>query len=316
VNTVVSESACAVVGECPGVAGRFGAAVIGLTSAVPSRALGGVDPARLRSDDPALLIQNATQWWDTYLMINGQFAPSGELSPSNIQYFGPRSGEMPFILYPNDLLVAPGVLEDCEFTFDGASHLGYGSLGAGIWSYDDAASQWGLLGVVTWGNAAAPLAENRPNTGVSIFTIQHWLEPLLERPSPCSAGGPQASYCQNCTRGKGYWKTHNRYRNNQNQQIPWPMDEDTLLCGQTWLSILQAPAGGNTWISLAQAWICAKLNVANLAPSGPIQSALTNAEALLTGCTISAQDQATALSLATELHDYNQGTSGPGRCDK
>jgi hypothetical protein len=44
-----------------------------------------------------------------------------------------------------------------------------------------------------------------------------------------------------CTLTQGYWKTHHRFARNKSQRAPWPVDENTLLCGRTWLATLDTP---------------------------------------------------------------------------
>ncbi len=133
---------------------------------------------------------------------------------------------------------------------------------------------------------------------------------FVESGCPCLEG---------CTFTQGYWKNHNQYRNNPSQQIPWPIDENTLLCGQTWLDILDTPTGGNAWLNLAHQWIAARLNVANGATTSTlvvdIATVLADAESLLLSCSIATGDIAYALDLKDYLDQYNNGIIGPGHCD-
>jgi cysteine-rich repeat protein len=90
-----------------------------------------------------------------------------------------------------------------------------------------------------------------------------------------------------------------------------------MLCDQTWLDILKTPPrGGNAFYILGHQWIATKLNVANGAATTPeVDDALTEAEALLSGCEISQEDRQEALALASLLDDYNNGVVGPPKCD-
>jgi len=106
-----------------------------------------------------------------------------------------------------------------------------------------------------------------------------------------------------CTHTQGYWK-HNEV---------WPMP-NTVVCGQTWLEILETPPKGDPWYVLAHQWIAASLNVgADAAP--PADDALIQAEVLLSDCVIDADEHDAALELAEQLDAYNSGELGPGHCD-
>jgi outer membrane protein assembly factor BamB len=130
-------------------------------------------------------------------------------------------------------------------------------------------------------------------------------------PTATQAPGP------NCTLTIGYWKNHSKYSVKQSQNTPWPVSEDTLLCGMSWYDILQSDPEGNDWLNLAHQWIGAELNTANgaSAPSG-VQNALAQAEALLSGnCAFMPKDQtALATQLTVLLESYNSGRIGPGHC--
>lgn len=119
-----------------------------------------------------------------------------------------------------------------------------------------------------------------------------------------------------CTRTLGFWKTHNRFAGNKNQKQPWPIDENTSLCGRSWLDILKTPPRGDAFLILAHQWIAARLNVASgAAAPASVTAALAEAEALLNGCSISASDRAGALELSALLDQYNNGVIGPGHCE-
>jgi hypothetical protein len=119
-----------------------------------------------------------------------------------------------------------------------------------------------------------------------------------------------------CTLTQGYWKNHNRFTANPSQQIPWPIDEDTLLCGETWLDNLNtAPKGGNAFYILAHQWIAAVLNVADGADDSDVAAEIAEAEVLLNSCVFDTSDRDRAIELADILADYNEGAIGPGHCD-
>lgn len=119
-----------------------------------------------------------------------------------------------------------------------------------------------------------------------------------------------------CTFTQGYWKNHNRFRKQKNQNTPWPIDEDTLLCGETWLDNLKtSPKKGNAFYILSHQWIAASLNVANGADDSDIAAELAEAEVLLNSCVFNTTDRFRAIELAGILGDFNEGTTGPGHCD-
>lgn len=117
-----------------------------------------------------------------------------------------------------------------------------------------------------------------------------------------------------CTLTQGYWKNHSRYATQLGQAVPWPLSEDTLLCGMTWYQILQTDPQGNAWMILAHQWIAAKLNEAKGASVPPgVQAALSQAQTLLAAhCASLPPSPATDLS--TLLDEYNNGILGPGHC--
>ncbi len=121
---------------------------------------------------------------------------------------------------------------------------------------------------------------------------------------------------EGCTLTQGYWKNHNKYATTPSQQIPWPISEDTLMCGESWLEILETPPAGDKWYILAHQYIAARLNIAKGASTpAAVIAALSAAEALLPGCSIDPADEATAIAAAETLDDYNNGLIGPGHCD-
>src|SRR5262245_25613162 len=134
------------------------------------------------------------------------------------------------------------------------------------------------------------------------------------QPAGATSRGGRGS--ENCTRTLGYWKNHSAHADNPSQQIPWPISEETLLCGETWYNILFEPAHGDAWLILAHQWIPAKLNVASGASDDDLGTALDDAEDLLVnncgGIPWDLRDEAT--DLADLLDDFNNGDIGPGHC--
>ncbi len=121
---------------------------------------------------------------------------------------------------------------------------------------------------------------------------------------------------EGCTLTQGFWKTHSAHADNPSQNIPWPISEETLLCGETWFNIINTPPRGDPWLILAHQWIAAKLNVANGASPDSLGGALDEAEDLLTNnCDgLGDKDADRAIELATLLDDYNNGRVGPPHC--
>lgn len=119
-----------------------------------------------------------------------------------------------------------------------------------------------------------------------------------------------------CTRTLGYWKNHSAHADNPSQQIPWPISEETQLCGQTWFDILHVSPQGEAWIILAHQWIPAKLNAASGASTGVLGGTLDEAEDLLNdNCSSLSGDARTrGLELADLFDDYNNGRIGPPHC--
>lgn len=118
-----------------------------------------------------------------------------------------------------------------------------------------------------------------------------------------------------CTYSQGYWKNHNRHAKQDHKQTPWPIDEDTVLCGETWHDILHTPTKGNAWYILARQAVAAALNGANGASVPPeIEAAGAEAKDLLESCEEDAGDRQRATALADLLESYNVGDIGPGYC--
>lgn len=140
----------------------------------------------------------------------------------------------------------------------------------------------------------------------------------------CALDGASDPDCaprgKDCTYSHGYWKTHYDGAKNASQNIDWPKpgDEANLLCGKTWLGILQsAPKGGDAWTILGHQWISATLN-RDQGASAPasVQQALRDGSDLLGTCGVLAGAAKTKATTAAGLLDqYNNGLIGPGHCD-
>ena len=130
--------------------------------------------------------------------------------------------------------------------------------------------------------------------------------------------GEEGDCGDGCTLTQGYWKNHSAYAQNPNQQIPWPLSEDSVLCGSTWYEIINdKPNSGDVWLILAHQWIAARLNEASGASIDDLDGALDEAGALLAdNCGLIPDElEEDALALAGTLDDYNNGLIGPGHCD-
>lgn len=111
-----------------------------------------------------------------------------------------------------------------------------------------------------------------------------------------------------CPRTQGYWKNHNVYAGPEQNQIPWPISEDTQLCGASWYEWLWTPPRGDAWIILVHQYIAASLNQAAGADvPADVQDALDAAAAYLDDCSISAADREDALEVKDILDEFNNG---------
>lgn len=117
---------------------------------------------------------------------------------------------------------------------------------------------------------------------------------------------------EGCTRTRGYWQTH--HAEGVASRQPWPISEQTELCGSTWIDLLWTPPGGDPWAILAAQWIAASLNVESGAePSAEVSTALAEGGAILASCEVS--DAALTLALADLLDRFNNGLEGEEHCD-
>jgi hypothetical protein len=117
----------------------------------------------------------------------------------------------------------------------------------------------------------------------------------------------QATASGGCTLTQGYWKNHGG----------WPISPDTMLCGMSWQQTLETPpSGGNTFLILAHQYIAARLNIASgAAEPADVVTAMSEADQLMSDCTISSSEKDEATTIAGTLDDYNSGHIGPGHCD-
>lgn len=119
---------------------------------------------------------------------------------------------------------------------------------------------------------------------------------------------------EGCTLTQGYWKNHNQYERGS-RGTAWPIDENTELCGMTWLEILETPPRGDAWFILAHQWIAATLNDVTASTTPEVDDALSIGADLLAACEISCDDRALAIGASELLDAYNNGEVGPGHCD-
>lgn len=125
-----------------------------------------------------------------------------------------------------------------------------------------------------------------------------------------------------CTRTRGYWTQHSEFAFAPGLKIDWPAPRDELdqLCGESWIDVIDASKRPQTrYYQLAAQWIAATLNDANHADVTAVSSELAAAEAMLNAnCatrSISAADDAVAEQLKNALDAYNNGVTGPGKCE-
>ena len=120
-----------------------------------------------------------------------------------------------------------------------------------------------------------------------------------------------------CTKTLGYWKTHNIYAKQKKKQIPWPLWEDQIGCGQTWYQwMIQNPESGHHWLILAHQWAVAMLNQAQGAPvDEEVQNALWEGAALLNPCELADEDIEYAMEIKTTLDEFNNGLKSAPHCD-
>jgi len=105
----------------------------------------------------------------------------------------------------------------------------------------------------------------------------------------------------------GYWKNHNRYAEQAHKQKPWPIHEDTAMCGTTWYNTINQLARGDAWNILGGHYITARLNEANIGDvPQDIADTLMMAQGLMAQCSVTDADKAHALQLKDQLEQFNE----------
>lgn len=140
---------------------------------------------------------------------------------------------------------------------------------------------------------------------------------LAEGDGTGTAYDERDAWLDGCTFTQGYWKNHYDGAGSpgSNRDRPWPIDEDTELCGRSWLATFDVAPQGDAFFILAHQYLAASLNVAAGASApADVSSALDEAEALLADCVVADGERARALELAALLDDFNNGVIGPGHC--
>jgi hypothetical protein len=105
----------------------------------------------------------------------------------------------------------------------------------------------------------------------------------------------------------GYYKNHNRFAAADDKNSPWPIHENTAMCGTTWYQAINQPALGDAWNILGMHFVTTKLNEANLG-SVPqsIADKLFQAQTLLASCSVSDADRESALELKDDIERFNE----------
>lgn len=148
-----------------------------------------------------------------------------------------------------------------------------------------------------------------------------FLQEKVDTPPPAEESG--------CTSTPGYWKNHTKYSAAKRDDT-WnkigSKGEDTpfYLSGKTYLQVLQTPTGGNAYYILAYHFIAAKLNILRGA-SAPddVENAITESDNLfkkykpgqIAAMKGSHPLRKQFLEYAALLDKYNNGQTGPGKCD-
>lgn len=122
------------------------------------------------------------------------------------------------------------------------------------------------------------------------MTLDDWFDSLGEphQSRDIVTFGIEAS-CEpqtSCIQPIDFWQDNHAYADDVENQIPWPLDEDTALCSTTYYDVVEAnPSGGgpsNFWGRLAFQFIIASLNVEEMVEVHPdVLDALDEAETLL-----------------------------------
>ena len=118
-----------------------------------------------------------------------------------------------------------------------------------------------------------------------------------------------------CTYTQGYWKTHNKYAKGK-KAVAWPLWEDFVACGDTWLNWLWTPPKGQHKLILAHQFIAALLNQAQGAPiDEEVQNAIWAGQNLLNCEPIPAEDLEFAMETSETLDAFNNGLLSAPHCD-
>ncbi len=120
-----------------------------------------------------------------------------------------------------------------------------------------------------------------------------------------------------CPRSPTFWREHHRFASEPERQIPWPLEEQTLLCEMPWFLILSEPARGDAWLPLARQYIAARLNMAGgVSPPVGLIEDLNQADQLLNRCQPlvarpQTADRRLAGRLTRSLAAFNEGACLP-----
>ena len=127
-----------------------------------------------------------------------------------------------------------------------------------------------------------------------------------------------------CSLTQGYWKNHpSKQPANWSTNAPdWPVGylpgDLFFTSGFTWQEILDEPVGGLAYVNLAHQYIAATLNVANGSTvPGSIATILASATSYFNGTLLPVPDDATLVTWAGTLDQYNKGLypQGPIHCE-
>ena len=140
---------------------------------------------------------------------------------------------------------------------------------------------------------------------------------VVEEESPFveNRGAEEDGGYKPCTYTLGYWKTHNKYANGK-KNVPWPLWEDQMACGNTWLHWLWTPPEGQHKLILAHQLLTALLNQAQGAPvDEEVQNAIWTAGGLLDCQPIPDEDIELAMETSETLDAFNNGLLSAPHCD-
>lgn len=180
-----------------------------------------------------------------------------------------------------------------------------------------------LTYAITWGpfaacgeyqgvNTASFVTNDTEATGSSSWTVTVTV--------PC---GP------NCTLSQGYWKNHSEYGPATYEptwaRLPQGADQPFFQSGYSWYTILhQPPTGGDAYIILARQYIAAWLSGLRGANVSAAAEDIERAADLLeqydgdpsSRAMVTGDVRKEFLQIAERLDKFNNGQSGPGKCDE